>query len=112
MTQVIKRVEAYKDSNHLCPHDPSQSKDVSLIAGYLNDSNLHVRRTLDQFKHHSIDTEKRDTDQVVYRYCREYPFAYENPEDRLKVYMVDQLWIWILSNSRRIPWAAVPQRLG
>jgi len=103
MTQVIKQVEAVKDSNYPFPHDPSQSKDVSLIAGYLNDSNLHVRRTLDQFKHHSIDTEKRDTDQVVYRYGKDYPFAYEDPENRLKVYMVDQLWIWILSNSKRIP---------
>jgi hypothetical protein len=101
MSKIIKQVEASKD----CPytHDPSQDKDVSLIAGYLNDSNLHIRRTLDQFKHHSINTEKRDTDQVVYRYCKDHPFLYEEPENRLKVFMVDQLWIWILSNSKCTP---------
>lgn len=104
MSKVIKQVESSKDS--MPSHDPSQSKDVSLIAGYLNDSSLHIRRTLDQFKHHSINTEKRDTDQVVYRYCRDHisPYPYEHPENRLrlKVFMVDQLWIWILSNSKCI----------
>lgn len=98
MSKVIKQIESSKDRTDI--HDPSQSKDVSLIAGYLNDSYLHVRRTLDQFKHHSINTEKRDTDQVVYRYCKDHPFPYEAPENRLKVFMVDQLWIWILSNSK------------
>ncbi len=101
MSKVIKEVETYK--NRIYTHDPTQSKDASLIAGYLNDSNLHVRRTLDQFKHHTINTEKRDTDQVVYRYCKDHPFPYEDPENRLKVFMVDQLWIWILSNSKCIP---------
>ena len=95
MSRVIKQVE---DCTYV--HDPAQSKDASLIAGYLKDSSLHIRRTLDQFKHHSINTEKRDTDQVVYRYCKDHPFPYEDPENRLKVFMVDQLWIWILSNSK------------
>lgn len=98
MSKVIKDVEATRDSTYV--HDPSQSKDVSLIAGYLNDANLHIRQTLDQFKHHSINTEKRDIDQVVYRYCKHQPFPYEDPENRLKVFMVDQLWIWILDNSK------------
>jgi hypothetical protein len=107
MSKVIKQVEVTKDCTYT--HDPSQSKDVSLIAGYLNDAgSLHVRRTLDQFKHHSINTEKRDTDQVVYRYCKDHPFLYEDPENRLKVYMVDQLWIWILSNSECIPVYSCP----
>jgi hypothetical protein len=98
MTKVIKQAEATRDCAYT--HDPSQSKDVSLIAGYLMDSSLHIRRTLDQFKHHSINTEKRDTDQVVYRYCKDHPSPYEDPPNRLKVFMVDQLWIWILSNSK------------
>jgi hypothetical protein len=98
MTQVIKQVDA--TPGRISPHDPSQSKDVSLIAGYLNESSLHIRRTLDQFKHHGINTEKRDTDQVVYRYCKGHPSRYEDPESRLKIFMVDQLWIWILSNSK------------
>ena len=100
MSTVIKQVEASGDC--IYTHDPSQSKDVSLIAGYLNDSSLHIRRTLDQFKHHSIDTEKRDIDQVVYRYCKDNSFPYQNPENRLKIFMVDQLWVWILSNSKCI----------
>lgn len=105
MSSTIKQVEAYKD--RMYPYDEKQCKDVSLIAGYLNDSNLHVRRTLDQFKHHSINTEKRDVDQVVYRYCKDHPFPYEDPKNKLKVFMVDQLWIWILSNSKYIYQCAI-----
>ena len=99
MSRTVKQVQALK---HDIPMDATQDKDIALIAGYLNDANLHVRRTLDQFKHHSIDTEKRDTDQVVYRYCKDNPFPYEDPENSLKVFMVDQLWIWILGNSKLI----------
>lgn len=100
MSEVIKKVEVSKAS--IYNHDPSEGKDVSLIAGYLNDGSLHVRRTLDQFKHHSINTEKRDTDQVVYRYCKDH-FHHLKPQNRLKVFMVNQLWIWILSPSECIP---------
>lgn len=68
-------------------------KDEFLIRGYLNSStDLHLRRTLDQFKHHSINTEKRDRDQVVFRFCK-------RAKKELKIFMVDQMWIWILGDS-------------
>lgn len=63
-------------------------KDTLLIHGYpvTQSTDLHPRRTLDQFKHHSTDTEPQDVDQVVYRYC-------DNNKQELKIYMVDQLWL-------------------
>jgi hypothetical protein len=68
-------------------------KDEFLIRGYLNSStDLHLRRTLDQFKHHSINTEKRDRDQVVFRFCKK-------AKKEWKIFMVDQMWIWILGGS-------------
>jgi hypothetical protein len=75
----------------------SPVKDEFLIRGYLNSStDLHLRRTLDQFKHHSINTDKRDRDQVVYRYCKK-------EKKELKIFMVDQMWMWILSDSEWPP---------
>lgn len=69
------------------------AKDEFLIRGYLNSStDLHLRRTLDQFKHHSINTEKRDRDQVVFRFCKK-------AKKEWKIFMVDQMWIWILGDS-------------
>lgn len=63
-------------------------KDEILIHGYPVDlsNDFHPRRTLDQFKHHSTDTDPQDADQVVYRYCK-------NHDEVPKIYMVDQLWI-------------------
>jgi hypothetical protein len=67
--------------------------DDALIEAYLCSlPPLHVRRTLDQFFYHGIDTTKRDRDQVVYRYCKR-----ERIEPRL--FMVDQCWLWILGNG-------------
>ena len=68
-------------------------KDMLLIRSYLNSStDLHVRRTLDQFKHHSISTERRDRDQVVWRHC-------DREKKEHKIFMVDQLWMLILGNG-------------
>lgn len=63
-------------------------KDELLIHGYPVDrsTELHPRRTLDQFKHHSTDTDPQDVDQVVYRYCK-------TNDEEAKIYMVDQLWL-------------------
>jgi hypothetical protein len=69
-------------------------KDKLLIRSYLNSStDLHVRRTLDQFKHHSISTERRDRDQVVWRHC-------DREKKEHKIFMVDQLWMLILGNGK------------
>ena len=77
------------------PEHPT--RDELLVYAYLNDMPpLHPRRTLDQFFYHGIDTSIRDTDQVVYRYCKRH-----GAEPRL--FMVDQLWLWILGKGRQPP---------
>jgi hypothetical protein len=91
MRNAISAVDAKGSSNDekgsLAEH---LSKDERLIRAYLHHSPpLHVRRTLDQFYYYAMDTEKRDEDQVVYRYCK-------SREKELRVFMVDQLWMWIL----------------
>ncbi|KAJ9634811.1 hypothetical protein H2204_006044 [Knufia peltigerae] len=68
------------------------AKDILLIHGYVAGStDLHPRRTLDQFKHHSTKTDHQDADQVVYRYCKKR-------SKELKVFMVDQLWMISIGN--------------
>ena len=67
-------------------------KDILLIHGYVGGStDLHPRRTLDQFKHHSTKTDLQDADQVVYRYCK-------RRRKELKIFMVDQLWLISIGN--------------
>lgn len=91
-TQAVKRMQNMRA--HSDGLRTSKSQDENLIRGYLNSStDLHLRRTLDQFKHHSINTEKRDRDQVVFRYC-------DKAKKPLKIFMVDQLWMWILDDSK------------
>lgn len=73
------------------------SPDEMLIRAYLHaNPSLHVRRTLDQFYYHGIDTDARDQDQVVYRYL-------EKRRKECKIYMVDQLWLWILGKGNGKP---------
>ena len=59
---------------------------------------LHIRRTLDQYYFATLDdTSQRDKDQVVYRGTK----AGRNLHGRkTRVVMVDQLWLWILDDSR------------
>lgn len=53
---------------------------------------LQPRRTLDQYFYtHLENTSLRDKDQVVYRYT-----------ERSKIFMVDQLWLWVLDNGTEI----------
>ena len=82
------------------PGKPSQ--DSLLLDAYLNNSpHLHIRRTLDQFAYHGIDTSLRDEDQVVSRYC-------DSNRIEKKVFMVDQLWLWVLGKDLII--TCFPQR--
>ncbi len=77
-------------------------RDIMLTKGYLcNTRPLHPRRTLDQFFYHGIDTAIRDSDQVVYRYCQRHDIE-------KKVFMVDQLWLFVLSKDLVI--TCFPQR--
>ncbi|KAH7037251.1 uncharacterized protein B0I36DRAFT_282942 [Microdochium trichocladiopsis] len=82
------------------PANPS--RDTLLVHAYLNNTRrLHPRRTLDQYFYHGIDTTIRDTDQVVYRYCK-------HNHIEQKVFMVDQLWLWIIGKDLII--TCFPQR--
>ncbi|KAL3441678.1 hypothetical protein BJX65DRAFT_299579 [Aspergillus insuetus] len=56
---------------------------------------LHTRRSLDQFFYPNFDTKFRDRDQVVYRYQESTGVGSDDP----KLYMVDQLWIFILDSK-------------
>jgi len=74
--------------------------DAHLIKAYLSPNKpgeippLQLRRTLDQYYYtHLVNTAGRDSDQVVLRYTRQ-----TSPEP--KIFMVDQLWLWILNNGR------------
>lgn len=72
---------------------PDASRDELLVHAYWK-HDLHMRRTLDQYFYHGIDTTQRDNDQVVWRYCDKY----RRPEEP-KLFMVDQLWMWILGGG-------------
>ncbi|OJD16063.1 hypothetical protein AJ78_03736 [Emergomyces pasteurianus Ep9510] len=81
--------------------------DGHLVKGYLSplnpaDSPLHLRRTLDQYFYtHLTNTAARDSGQVVYRY------TLKNSAEP-KIFMVDQLWLWILNDDTII--SCFPQR--
>lgn len=81
--------------------------DEQLVKAYLHSThNLHIRRTLDQFYYHAISTEERDQDQVVYRYTRDKKQGDKKQE--VKLFMVDQLWMWILDKDLIV--TCFPQR--
>lgn len=100
--------------------------DEKIIGQYLmNSSPLHPRRTLDQSYYWTLrDTRSRDRDQVVYRGTAPSPKllhhdcpkkftkrekkekpcvqCHENSKKVARVVMVDQLWMWILDESKCI----------
>jgi hypothetical protein len=56
---------------------------------------LQLRRTLDQYFYtHLLSTYERDTDQVVLRYTR------DSRTMEPKIFMVDQLWLWVLNGGK------------
>lgn len=75
-----------------------EAADWRLIGNHLyTQSPLHIRRTLEQYScWTSEDTSQRDRQQVVYRGTR----LRNDPEAMPRVVMVDQLWLWILDESR------------
>lgn len=87
----------------------ARTYDEMLLRAHLTSStvSLHVRRTLDQFFYHNIDTQSRDQDQVVYRYQTRGAPPEETGVDP-KIFMVDQLWMWILGKDLIV--TAFPQR--
>lgn len=107
MQEAIERAESLRS-----PSRPFLTKaatfDEMLIRAHLTTStvSLHVRRTLDQSFYHNIDTQSRDTDQVVYRY--QTKGKAEDPDVDPKIFMVDQLWMWILGKDLIV--TSFPQR--
>jgi hypothetical protein len=103
--------------------DRSRFKEVAdLINGYISPPEdigpLHCRRTLDQYSYYMLDTtERRDKDQVVYRWVknRDDPVRAHaagdkmesvDPQKPIPILMVDQLWLWVLPDGNH---AARPQ---
>jgi ankyrin repeat protein/Mg2+ and Co2+ transporter CorA len=92
--------------------DDDPPYDEMLIRAHLGSStmSLHVRRTLDQFYYHNIDTYSRDQDQVVYRYqMKDHTKSqFFNDDVDPKIFMVDQLWMWVLGSKLIV--TSFPQR--
>ncbi|KAI9642017.1 hypothetical protein NHQ30_009888 [Ciborinia camelliae] len=106
---VEKDIETFpEDINHpvdletgLGTKSQSSSDDEYLIKGYLKRSAntpnmpppLQLRRTLDQYFYTDAETiKRRNSDQVVYRYT-------QNNHNGPKMFMVDQLWLWIINEE-------------
>ncbi|TGO07790.1 hypothetical protein BTUL_0247g00190 [Botrytis tulipae] len=87
---------------------PLSKIDEALVKAYLlphspGEAPLQIRRTLDQyFYSHLVSTSQRDSDQVVYRHMRDKT-SYDP-----KMFMVDQLWLWVISDETVI--SCCPQR--
>lgn len=76
----------------------SADRDSALIQGYLtyDKGPLHCRRTLDQYSYYMLETtERRDKDQVVYRWAKEQG----KTKNQIPLLMIDQLWLWILPDG-------------
>lgn len=76
---------------------PDQNLNEHLIRGYYLPWGIayQPRRTLDQYGYAGIETTShRDDDQVVYRYTE------SELHGDAKIFMVDQLWMWVLGNGK------------
>ncbi|KAF2648081.1 hypothetical protein K491DRAFT_261624 [Lophiostoma macrostomum CBS 122681] len=71
--------------------DDLEEEEKALMRYYLNSPPaLHVRRTLDQYYYHMLEsTQDRDKDQVVSRWYQRV-----KGQSRHNILMVDQLWLW------------------
>ncbi|KAI4624869.1 uncharacterized protein J4E87_005350 [Alternaria ethzedia] len=106
-TQKMKEREKNEGATSKPQYYRASTYDEMLFRAHLTSSqvSLHVRRTLDQFFYHNIDTQSRDRDQVVYRYqCKSNEPQHVDP----KIFMVDQLWMWTLGKDLIV--TAFPQR--
>jgi hypothetical protein len=65
----------------------------------LDKNRIQIRRSLDQSYYWSLtSTEKRDKEQVVDRYARNYAIKAGSHSHR-PLLMVDQIWIWVLNEG-------------
>lgn len=78
-----------------------EAADGRLIEDHLfNTPPLHMRRTLEQFYYWTAeDTARRDREQVVCKGTRHHGED-PDPEATSRLVMVDQLWLWILDDSK------------
>jgi len=105
--QLLKEREKHEDRIVKPVVQRASTYDEMLLRAHLSSSqvSLHVRRTLDQFFYHNIDTQSRDRDQVVYRYQNK---SFDPQSGDQKIFMVDTLWLWILGKDLIV--TAFPQR--
>jgi hypothetical protein len=100
MTAAIQYVDrgGNMPGNPFRRRPPPKLADVDLLSGYLkHDRPVHCRRTLDQFSYYMLEsTERRDRDQVAYKWGRKNPRL---PKGERPILMVDQLWLWALHNG-------------
>ncbi|KAL4893515.1 ankyrin repeat-containing domain protein [Aspergillus ambiguus] len=111
---VQKMQEAIQRSNQILYPPKSlcamRTRDDLLVDAHVPSASLtlHLRQTLDQYFYPHSNTERRDKDQVVYRYQTRGPgrkrILYASP----KLFMVDRLWMWILGEDLII--TCFPQR--
>lgn len=78
-----------KESFKKLMQDIQSSQELKLIWEHLDsDSQLHCRRSLDQYMYSTLpDTSARDGDQVLHKCTKE------------SVLVVDQLWMWVLDDA-------------
>lgn len=86
--------------------DERLTRDQNLLKVYLTDEHaLHIRRTLDQYYYHTTtDTPRRDEDQFLGFYQMK-----NNLQPKIPT-MIDQLWLWVLSNIIDAP--ADPEKIA
>ncbi|KAF2836661.1 hypothetical protein M501DRAFT_222725 [Patellaria atrata CBS 101060] len=123
-----------KPNENFCENTDLLHAHETLLKGYLDleqtysnskrtHSELHMRRSLDQFYYHALDKDdirRRDEDQVMYKWYKEnklaesYSAYKEQGKDKIeandimtedefirkdcKIVMVDQLWCWIIGD--------------
>ena len=78
-----------------------EAADGRLIEDHLySPAPLHMRRTLEQYYYWTAeDTSRRDHDQIVCRGTKNHSDD-SGPEATTRLVMVDQLWLWILDDSK------------
>lgn len=102
VTDLVKRLQSVTTQLERHVH-PAAHPIYHLISGYLiqaaasdGTTGLQLRRSLDDyFFTHLQSSGTKDTGQVLWRHFKAY-----HPQQDPKIFMVDQLWMWILDDSK------------
>jgi ankyrin repeat protein len=110
MQAAIQRVEQL--SKRISPmkavrpsHGPTC--DETLLHAYSPQKAIFVRRTLNQFLHPNLGTTARESEQVAYKCQEKLCIGVHHNADH-KIFMVDQLWMWVIGEELVI--TSFPQR--